>query len=83
MIINKVGNRYKYYHKFESSPIEYDYYNKGLLRHIMSYAITKEQDAKENTILKNILNTFESSLIFALKYVDRLKNFKNYTKNNR
>ena len=79
MKIDKVGSRYNYYYKFETEPIVYDYEHKGLLNRIMSSAILRS----ENKLLKFTLGSFESSLLFVLKYIDRLKGFKNYTKNNR
>ena len=74
MIYNENGTRYKNYHKWESTLHEvYDYENNGLLNKIMSSKITNTN----NTPLKIMLSYYESSLIFLMKYVDRLKNFKN------
>ena len=58
---------------------EYDYKNKGLIQYIMSSKIVNS----ENHILRTILSYFEQSIIFLLKYVDRLKHFKNYHWKNR
>lgn len=57
----------------------YDYERYGLVRHILSNKIAKS----ENHILKVMLTYYEKSIIFMLKYVDRLKNFKNYHWKNR
>lgn len=79
MTVEKAGKRYNYYYKFETEPIVYDYKHKGLLNHIMSSAVT----GSKNPLLRYTLGSFESSLLFILEYIDRLKGFKNYTKNNR
>ncbi len=74
------GTRYKKYYLWEdrkNSP--YNYENFGLLRHIISNKIVNT----ENDILKFVLNYYEKSIFFMLKYVDRLKNFKNYHWRNR
>ena len=74
MEIRGNGSRYKNYNKWEDRKnVPYDYGNDGLLNHIMSPAIVNTK----NSILKFILNYLENSLIFVLKYIDILKNFKN------
>jgi hypothetical protein len=45
----------------------------GLLKHLMSTSIVNT----DNRYLKTILDFVENSLVFVLKYVDVLKNFKN------
>lgn len=57
----------------------YDYERYGLVKHIMSSRITNT----DNHMLKVMLEYYERSIVFLLKYVDRLKNFKNYHWNNR
>lgn len=57
----------------------YDYAKNGLLCHIMSNSITNTT----NSILKFILQYIETSLIFVMKYIDVLKNFKNIHWKNR
>lgn len=79
MITNKNGSRFKEYYKWEivkNSP--YDYEKFGLLKHILSSKIVDSN----NKILKIVLKYYENSLVFLMKYVDILKNFKNiYWKN--
>lgn len=68
------GMRFLEYRKWESAKnVSYDYAKDGLLRHIMSPAIVNTT----NSVLKYLLNYIESSLIFVMKYIDILKNFKN------
>lgn len=57
----------------------YDYKRKGLIRHLLSKTIMNTN----NNTLKIMLTYFEQSIIFLLKYVDRLKHFKNYHWKNR
>lgn len=57
----------------------YDYENNGLIKHLLSNQIVNSK----NIILQYILQYYEKSIIFMLKYVDRLKNFKNYHAKNR
>ena len=74
------GTRYYNYYKWESKKHErYDYAKQGLLKHIMSKSIVDTN----NNVLKFILNYVETSLVFAMKYVDILKNFKNIHWRNR
>jgi hypothetical protein len=80
MQVRENGTRFKKYWKWEDrkqSP--YDYENKGLLKHLLSERIT----TSKNVILQNILSYIEQSLIFVMKYIDRLKHFKNYHWKNR
>jgi hypothetical protein len=74
MEINNNGTRFNKYYLWEDKKyISYDYARDGLLKHIMSPVILETN----NPTLKILLQFVESSLIFAMKYVDILKNFKN------
>lgn len=74
------GTRYKNYKVWENRMYPaYDYESNGLVQHLMSNRIANT----DNKILKVILSYFEGSIIFVLKYVDRLKHFKNYHWKNR
>lgn len=75
MEINNNGNRFKNYYNWEDvKNAPYNYERNGLLQHIMSNVIVKSK----NEILQTILKYFESSLIYLMRYIDHLKNFKNY-----
>ena len=52
----------------------YDYERKGLLKHIISHKIYNTN----SSLLRVILRYYEKSLVFVMKYVDRLKHFKDY-----
>lgn len=74
------GTRYRDYCEWEirkQSP--YNYERNGLLQHILSKPIIQSK----NSILKTILSYYEKTLVFLMKYVDRLKHFKNYHWKNR
>lgn len=74
------GTRYKDYCLWDDRKrAPYDYARHGLLKHIMSNKIVSSQ----NPILQFVLSYYEKSIIFLLKYVDRLKHFKNYHWKNR
>lgn len=74
------GTRFNEYYKWEIVKRKpYDYTKNGLLQHIMSPAIVNTN----NSILKSLLNFVETSLVFAMKYTDVLKNFKNVHWKNR
>lgn len=79
MNYNDNGNRYKHYQHWENTKnTPYDYERYGLLNKIVSNRIYNTT----NESLKVILNYYEKSLVFVMKYVDRLKHFKNpYWKN--
>ena len=79
MTYNDNGNRYKHYQHWENvKNAPYDYERYGHLNKIMSNRIYNTT----NEALKVILSYYERSLIFVMKYVDRLKHFKNpYWKN--
>ena len=72
-----IFDRYRFWKqaKYET----YDYERNGLLKHIMSSKIVNTN----NIILKYILDFFEGSMIFLMKYIDDLKNFKNIRYKNR
>lgn len=77
---NENGTQYNEYRKWGSVKVQaYDYEKDGLLQHILSNKIV----ASNNIILKIILRYYEKSIIMLLKYVDELKNFKNYHWKNR
>lgn len=80
MEIRSNGTRFNNYDSWEvvkHSP--YNYAKHGLLNHIMSKIIVDTN----NPALKSILQYTETSLIFVMKYVDILKNFKNIHWKNR
>jgi Zn/Cd-binding protein ZinT len=80
MEFKESGSRYKNYCEWES--VErgvYNYEKYGLLQHILSHKIVETKNETTQTILKY----FEKTLVFLMKYVDRLKNFKNYHWKNR
>ena len=79
MTYNDNGNRYKHYQHWENvKNAPYDYERYGLLNKILSNRIYNTT----NEYLRIILNYYEKSLVFVMKYVDRLKHFKNpYWKN--
>lgn len=80
MIRRENGDRFKYYYKWNKTKFSnYNYSAEGLLKHIMSPVIVNS----ENEFLQKILKYFEMSLVFLLKYVDRLRYFKNYHWKNR
>lgn len=77
------GTRYndykKDYYKNKTGDKRYDYVQHGILQNIMSRKIIETK----NEVLQNILDYFERSIIFLLKYTDELKNFKNIHYKNR
>ena len=74
------GYKYKEYKSWEKSLHKpYDYEDKGLVNHIMS----KKIHQTSNPVLKYILQYYEKSLVYCMKYIDILNNYKNYLKNNR
>lgn len=80
MISRPLGSRYNNYYLFEKKLHQpYDYERNGLMNKIISNKISNSQ----NSILKVMLQYYEKSLIFVMKYVDRLKHFKNYNWVNR
>ena len=80
MIYRPNGTKFKNYDSWENlknSP--YNYAKNGLLKYIMSDEIIRS----ENDVLCEIKSFFEDSIVFLLKYVDILKNFKNHHWKNR
>ena len=74
------GTRFINYNLWEKvSGKSYDYAKNGLLKHIMSPSIVNTS----NSMLKIVLDYVESSLVYVMKYVDILKNFKNIHWKNR
>lgn len=74
------GTRYINYCLWENKKYTpYDYGRNGLLKYIMSNKIVNS----DSSILQFILSYYEKSLVFVMKYVDRLKHFKNYHWKNR
>ena len=80
MIRRENGERFKYYYRWNKAIRDnYNYSVEGLLKHIMSPSIVNSK----NKFLQYILKYFETSLVFLMHYVDRLKHFKNYHWKNR
>lgn len=80
MISRPIGTKYKNNALFERKMHQpYDYERFGLLNKIISHKIVNTK----NIVLKNILKYYELSFVFTMKYVDRLKHFKNYNWVNR
>lgn len=74
------GTRFINYDKWEYiRHAPYNYRKEGLLIKIMSPSIVNTT----NPMLKVIVQFVESSLVFLMKYVDILKNFKNIYWTNR
>lgn len=74
MKTNPNGSRYRNFYKWENVKNNgYDYEKKGLLKRIMSSSIVNTN----NAALRTMLDFYEASLIFVMKYIDILKNFKN------
>ena len=74
------GSRYYDYplwNRTKNAP--YDYERRGLINHLLSSTIYNTK----NTVTKFVLGFYESSLIFLMKYVDRLKHFKDPAWRNR
>jgi hypothetical protein len=77
---NPVGTRYEDYKLYEKKLNQpYDYSRNGLLNKILPNRIVNSK----NTIFKEVLNYFEKMFIYLMKYVDKLKHFKNYNAINR
>lgn len=80
MEIRTNGTRYIRYKTWNKTKNEsYDYEKNGLLKHLMSHKIIES----ENGVTQFILQYFEKSMIFLMRYVDELKNFKNIHYKNR
>lgn len=57
----------------------YNYQKKGLIRHLLSHTIVNTP----NPVTQIVLQYYEKSLVFLMKYIDILRNFKNYNWKNR
>lgn len=80
MLYRENGTKYKEYFRWcDKKSSLYDYEHNGLLQHMLSNKIVNST----NPILQFVLQYYEKSIIFLLKYVDELKNFKNYHSKNR
>lgn len=75
----QAGERSAGYYRYTKGPIEYDYEHRGLMSRIMSHVIT-DSNSKH---VQGMIGAIENSLIFVMKYIGVLKNFKNYTHYNR
>ena len=74
MEIRGNGSRFNNYDKWEvKRNAPYNYVRDGLLIKMMSPTIVNTS----NAMLKVVIQFVESSLIYLMKYVDILKNFKN------
>lgn len=74
------GYRFKDYYMWESVKYQpYAYDRDGLMKRIISKPIAETN----NPILKIVLQFYESSIVFVLKTIDILKNFKNIHWKNR
>lgn len=67
-----------FYKSLRKNPV-YDYEKNGILVNLMSSKIT----SSKNEILQYILNFFEKSILFLIKYTDELKHFKDIHWKNR
>lgn len=80
MINQANGTRYKVYKYWEDiKQAPYDYENHGLVKRIVSKPLANT----DNPVLKIVLQFYESSIVFLLKYVDILKHFKDVHWKNR
>lgn len=80
MIILDNGHRYNKYKLWGSELHQpYDYETNGLLKRLMSKKIIESK----NQTIQTFIRFYESSLIFLMKEVDRLKHYKNPTWRNR
>lgn len=74
MEIRNNGFRFLEYRKWENIKHQsYDYAKDGLLKHLMSPVIINTN----NNVLRLLIQYVETSLMFVMKYIDILKNFKN------
>lgn len=72
--------RYNQYYKWgKELYVPYDYEREGLINHL----VTKNIVETKNTTTRIILSFYESSLVFLMKCVDRLKHFKDAAWKNR
>ena len=74
------GDKYLTYFIWDKTKHEsYKYNLYGILPKLMSSSIINT----ENVALKYILSFYDKTFIFLLKYIDELKNFKNFHWKNR
>lgn len=80
MIQHKNGYRYDQYKSWEKRlHTPYDYESGGVMNKIVSNRIANTA----NPILRVLLSFCDQSLVYAMKFTDVLKNFKNYYWKNR
>lgn len=80
MVVKENGNKYSDYYMWEKMKyLPYNYAKSGILSKILSGEIVKTK----NKALQYVLTLYEQSLVFLLKYVDEVKNFKNVHWKNR
>ena len=76
MNIYKTGEKYKGYRTWETRlNTPYDYEKDGLMRHLLSHVILESN----NTSLRMMISYIEEVYVKLMKFVERLKNFKNYS----
>lgn len=74
------GKRFELFKEWDvTHNLEYDYERYGITNRILSKPIAKSQ----NPILKIILDFYNASIVYMLKSIDILKNFKNIHWRNR
>lgn len=80
MEVQRNEQRYNQYWKWNKELYGvYDYERCGLINHLL----TKNIVETKNKTTQIILSFYESSLIFLMKYVDKLKHFKDVAWKNR
>lgn len=80
LITERPGARFDIYRKWdELQNAPYDYVNDGLNQHILTNKLMNIT----NPITQFMLDVYESTIVFVLRYVDELKNFKNVHWKNR
>lgn len=80
MEILENGTRFYDYVQWESTKNQaYDYKRYGLLRHLLSHKILESK----NTALQALLKYIETTFVMVMKFINRMKNFKNYAYSNR
>lgn len=80
MEYRKNYTRFKEYSLWEDTKqTPHDYEKKGVISYILSPVIVKTK----NKVLQNILLFYDRSIVFLLKFVDKLKFFKDYHNKNR
>lgn len=75
MEIRENGHRFANNYKWEELKHQpYNYSREGLVKHILSHKIVETK----NSLLKFVLEYYESSLVYFFKAADYLKNFHNF-----